>query len=77
MKALAKLKPFFDRENGTVTPGNACPITDGAVALILMNEAKARAEGFKILCTIPAFAFTGCEPKRMGMDGTPLRVEDL
>ncbi|MBI1859316.1 MAG: thiolase family protein [Deltaproteobacteria bacterium] len=66
-EALGRLKPFFDRENGTVTPGNACPITDGAVALILMNEAKARAEGHKVFCTIPAFAFTGCEPKRMGM----------
>jgi len=67
MEALAKLKPFFDRENGTITPGNACPITDGAGALVLMNEAKAKAEGRKILGTIVANAFTGCEPKRMGM----------
>lgn len=67
LEALSRLKPFFDRENGTVTPGNACPITDGAVALILMNETKARAEGFDILCSIEAFVFSGCEPKRMGM----------
>src|SRR4030095_880609 len=33
--ALAKLKPYFDRRNGTVTVGNACPVTDGAVALLL------------------------------------------
>jgi acetyl-CoA acetyltransferase len=47
-EALAKLKPIFDKENGTVTAGNACSITDGAVAILLMNEAKARAEGRKI-----------------------------
>lgn len=67
LEALAKLKPIFDKENGTVTAGNACSITDGAVALLLMDEAKARSEGREILCTIPAFAFTGCEPRRMGM----------
>jgi acetyl-CoA acetyltransferase family protein len=67
MEQLGKLKPFFDRENGTVTAGNACPITDGAGAMVLMNEEKARSEGRTILGTISAFAFTGCEPKRMGL----------
>lgn len=67
MEALAKLKPFFDKENGTVTPGNACPITDGACALVLMNEQKAKSEGREILGTIAGFAYAGCEPKRMGM----------
>jgi len=67
MESLAKLKPFFDRENGTVTPGNACPITDGAVALLLMSEEKAKAEGKEVLGTISGFTFSGCEPKRMGM----------
>jgi acetyl-CoA acyltransferase len=67
LEALGKLKPFFDRENGTVTPGNACPITDGAVAMVLMNAEKAKAEGREILGTISGFTFTGCEPKRMGM----------
>lgn len=67
LEALQKLRPFFDRENGTITPGNSCPITDGAVSLLLMNEEKAKAEGRKILATISGFSFTGCEPKRMGM----------
>lgn len=67
LDALGKLKPFFDRENGTVTPGNACPITDGAVGILLMNAEKAKSEGREILGTIEAFTFTGCEPKRMGM----------
>lgn len=70
LEALAKLKPFFDRENGTVTPGNACPITDGAVALVLMSEEKARAEGREILGLISGYAFSGCDPKRMGMGPT-------
>lgn len=67
MEALSKLKPFFDRENGTVTAGNACPITDGAAALVLMDEKVARSEGRNVLGTISAFAFSGCEPKRMGL----------
>lgn len=67
MEALAKLKPFFDRENGTVTPGNACPITDGAGAVVLMNAERAKAEGREILGLITGYAFTGCDPKRMGM----------
>lgn len=67
LEALGKLRPFFDKENGTITPGNSCPITDGAVALMLMNEGKAKAEGRKILGTVTGFSFTGCEPKRMGM----------
>ncbi len=67
MEALGKLKPFFDRENGTVTPGNACPITDGAVSLMLSSEAKAKADGRTPMGYITAFTFSGCEPKRMGM----------
>ncbi|MBI4404177.1 MAG: thiolase family protein [Deltaproteobacteria bacterium] len=64
---LAKLKPFFDRENGTVTPGNACPITDGAAALVMMNESKAKAEGHDVLGTVAGYAISGCDPRRMGM----------
>jgi len=67
LEQLAKLKPFFDRENGTVTAGNACPVTDGAVALILMEESRAKSEGYSILGTVSGFTFTGCDPKRMGM----------
>lgn len=67
LEALQKLRPFFDKENGTITAGNSCPITDGAVSLLLMNEEKAKSEGRKILATLSGFSFTGCEPKRMGM----------
>ncbi len=70
LEALQKLKPFFDKENGTVTAGNSCQITDGAVALILMNEEKAKAEGYKVLSKIHSWAFAACEPKRMGLGPT-------
>lgn len=67
MQALAKLKPIFDRKYGTVTPGNACPITDGAAMLLLMSEEKAKALGYKPLAKIRSYAFAGLEPERMGL----------
>ncbi|TVQ81333.1 MAG: thiolase family protein [Bradymonadales bacterium] len=67
LEQLAKLKPYFDRKHGTVTVGNACPITDGAAMLILMEEERARAEGRKILGRIHSVCFAGCQPERMGL----------
>jgi acetyl-CoA acyltransferase len=66
MEALGKLKPFF-RANGTVTVGNSCQITDGAAAVILMPGEAARAEGRKPLGYVRAFAYAGCDPRRMGL----------
>jgi acetyl-CoA C-acetyltransferase/acetyl-CoA acyltransferase len=70
MEALRKLKPFFDKETGTVTAGNACPITDGAVMLVLMSEERAKATGKTPLGYLTGFAFAGCDPKRMGIGPT-------
>jgi acetyl-CoA acyltransferase len=67
LEALGKLKPYFDRRNGTVTVGNACPITDGSCFLILMRADKARAQGYKPLAKIRSYAFAGLEPERMGL----------
>jgi acetyl-CoA acyltransferase len=67
VEQLAKLKPYFDRVNGTVTVGNACPITDGAVALAMMSAEKAKAAGYKVLGKIRSVTFTGHEPERMGL----------
>ncbi len=64
---LAKLKPFFDREHGTVTVGNACPVTDGAAALLVMSEERARAMGYRPLGRIRSVGFAGVEPERMGL----------
>jgi acetyl-CoA acyltransferase len=74
---LSKLKPFFDRRNGTVTVGNSCPITDGAAALLVMDEEAARAEGYRPLGRVRSIAFAGLEPERMGLGpayATPLAL---
>jgi len=67
IEALAKLKPYFDRKNGTVTVGNSCQVTDGAVALLLGDEATALAGPQPPLGRIVSFAFAGLSPRRMGL----------
>lgn len=67
MAALAKLKPYFDRHNGTVTVGNACPLTDGAAVVLVMKESIAKKKGYQPLGYIRDFAFAGLEPNRMGL----------
>jgi acetyl-CoA acetyltransferase family protein len=66
MAALARLKPFFQK-NGTVTVGNSCPITDGAAALVVMPGEAVRAEGRRPLGYLRAYAYAGCDPSRMGL----------
>jgi acetyl-CoA acetyltransferase family protein len=76
LEALAKLRPVFERD-GTVTAGNASMVTDGAAALLLMEEGKARAEGFRPLGRIVSFGYAGLEPQRMGLGpalATPLAL---
>jgi acetyl-CoA C-acetyltransferase len=65
-EALGGLKPAFDKE-GTVTAGNASGINDGAAALVVMSEAKAKALGLKVLARIKSYATTALDPKIMGM----------
>ena len=67
LEALAKLKPYFDRRNGTVTVGNACSVTDGAAALLIGDEATAKAWPTPPLGRVRAFAFAGLSPGRMGL----------
>ena len=66
LEALARLKPYFDRKNGTVTVGNSCQVTDGAVALLLADDATA-AQTPAPLGRIRSFAFAGLAPSRMGL----------
>jgi acetyl-CoA C-acetyltransferase/acetyl-CoA acyltransferase len=66
LPALAKLKPFF-KEGGTVTVGNSCPLTDGAAAVLVLPGEAARAEGRVPLGYLRAFAYAGCDPRRMGL----------
>ena len=66
-EALTKLRPIFDKRNGTVTAGNASQVTDGAVALLVMDEEKARRQDFKPLGYLRGYAVTGVDPRRMGL----------
>jgi acetyl-CoA acyltransferase len=78
MEALAKLKPFFDKNTGSITAGNSCPITDGAAVVLMMSREKAEALGYKPLVRIRAYAFAGLEPERMGMGpaySTPIALK--
>lgn len=67
MVALGNLKPVFERPLGTVTAGNSSQITDGAAMLILTHREKAEAEGWPILGYIHDWAYSGCDPARMGL----------
>jgi acetyl-CoA acetyltransferase family protein len=67
LEALAKLKPYFDRRNGTVTVGNSCQVTDGAAALLVGDEETAKGWPMPPLGRVRAFAFAGLAPQRMGL----------
>jgi acetyl-CoA C-acetyltransferase len=70
LEALGRLKPVF-REGGTVTAGNASGITDGAAALVLMGESRARAEGREPLARVAGMSWAGVEPEVMGIGPVP------
>jgi acetyl-CoA acyltransferase len=59
---LSTLKPVFDRKYGSVTAGNASPLTDGASAVLLMSEEKANALGYKPLGYIRSYAYAALDP---------------
>ncbi|WP_020109157.1 acetyl-CoA C-acetyltransferase [Nocardia sp. 348MFTsu5.1] len=63
---LSALKPVF-RPDGTVTAGNACPLNDGAAALVIMSDTKAKSLGLTPLARIVATAATGLSPEIMGL----------
>ncbi len=65
-EVLAKLKPAFKKE-GTVTAGNASGINDGAAAVLLMSEEKAKDKGLKPLATIQSYGLCGVPPELMGL----------
>jgi acetyl-CoA acyltransferase len=70
-EALAELKPAFMPGLGTVTAGNSSPLNDGAAAMLVMSEEKARALGVKPLVRIVATAVVGVDPCIMGMGPVP------
>ena len=70
LEALAKLRPAF-REGGTVTAGNSSGINDGAAAVLLMSDRKARELGLPPLVRIVSSAAAGVEPRTMGLGPIP------
>jgi len=87
LEDMAKLKPVFLKENGTVTAGNASGINDAAAAVVLMEAGAAKARGAKPLARLVGYAHTGLDPKIMGvgpisatqavLKRTGLKVSDL
>jgi acetyl-CoA C-acetyltransferase len=86
LEQFAKLPTAF-KEGGTVTAGNASGINDGAAAVIIMSESRAKAEGLTPLARIKSFAAAGCPPEYMGYGPVPssrkaleragMKVEDI
>jgi acetyl-CoA acyltransferase len=62
LEALGRLNPVFDRRHGTITAGNASPLTDGASALVLMSEERAREQGIPPLARILSYAWSAVDP---------------
>jgi len=61
-EGYSRLKPCFDRKHGTITAGTSSPLSDGASAMILMREDKARAMGYEPLGFIKSYAFAAVDP---------------
>jgi acetyl-CoA acyltransferase len=59
---LSQLRPVFDRKYGTVTAGNASPLTDGGACVLLMSEEKARSMGYEPLGYIRSYAYAALDP---------------
>jgi len=70
LEALAKLRPVF-RENGTVTAGNSCGITDGAASVVVISEEKLKELKIQPQAEIVAYSSAGVEPSLMGIGPVP------
>jgi acetyl-CoA acyltransferase len=69
LEAMGALKPVFDRRYGTITAGNASPLTDGAAAVILMSEERAHALGVTPLGFVRAYAYAALDPRDQLLQG--------
>ena len=77
LESLARLKPAFKKEGGTVTAGNSSGLNDGAAALLLMSDEKAAALGVKPLARFVSTAAAGVEPRIMGIGPVPATQKAL
>ena len=67
LESMGKLKAVFQKENGTVTAGNASGINDAAAAVVLMEKSAAAAKGLKPMARLVAYGHAGIDPKIMGL----------
>lgn len=77
MEGLGALKPAFVPNMGTVTAGNSSPLNDGAAAMLIMSEEKAKSLGLKPVVRIRATAIAGVDPAVMGMGPVPATKKAL
>lgn len=76
-QTLAQYPTIF-KENGSVTPGNSCPISDGAAAVIVTTAEKAKTLGLEVMGIVRGYGFAGVEPERMGIGpahATPIALK--
>jgi acetyl-CoA acyltransferase len=69
LERMAQLPPVFDRRFGSVTAGNSSPLTDGASAVLLMSEERARAEGRPVRALLRAWAYAALDPSEQLLQG--------
>jgi acetyl-CoA acyltransferase len=74
---LSALRPAFDPVNGTVTAGSSSALSDGASAMLIMSESKAKSLGFKARARIKSMAVVGCDPSIMGYGPVPATQQAL
>lgn len=77
LEDLAKLKPAFLKENGTVTAGNASGINDAAAAIVLMESSVAKARGLQPMARLVSYAHAGVDPLYMGIGPVPATQKAL
>ncbi|WP_413113704.1 acetyl-CoA C-acyltransferase FadA [Thaumasiovibrio sp. DFM-14] len=77
LDSLAELRPVFDPVNGTVTAGTSSALSDGAAAMLVMSENKAKALGVTIRARVHAMAIAGCDPSIMGFGPVPATKKAL
>ncbi|MEC8926480.1 MAG: acetyl-CoA C-acyltransferase, partial [Pseudomonadota bacterium] len=79
LEKLGKLKPVFDKKHGTVTAANSTPLTDGASAVLMMTESRAKALGYPILGYLRSYAFAALEVEQDMLMGpsyaTPIALD--
>lgn len=77
VETLSQLRPVFDPANGTVTAGTSSALSDGASAMLVMSESKAKELGLPIRARIRSMAIAGCDPSTMGYGPVPATQKAL